>query len=46
MVHQYINTLNFNFTDYGTTDQVAINLLTNFLFIAAERNNRIVDTKI
>ena len=46
MVHQYINTLNFNFTDYVTTDQVAINLLTNFLFIAAERNNRIVDTKI
>ena len=34
MVHQYINTLNFTFTDYGTTDQVAINLLTNFLFIA------------
>ena len=34
MAHQRINTLNFNFMDYGTTDQVAINLLTNFRFIA------------
>ena len=43
MAHQHINTLNFNFMDYGTTDQVAINLLTNFRFIAGELQNAIAE---
>lgn len=43
MAHQRINTLNFNFMDYGTTDQVAINLLTNFRFIAGELQNAIAE---
>ena len=43
MVHQYINTLNFNFTDYGTTDQEEINFLTNFLFIAGGLQNAIAE---
>ena len=43
MAHQRINTLNFNFMDYGTTDQVAINLLTNFRFIAGGLQNAIAE---
>lgn len=43
MAHQRINTLNFNFMDYGTTDQVAINLLTNFRFIAGGLQNTITE---